>query len=322
MSMFRRFATLLLVAILAFGPVLADARPGYNSGSSYGSIGSRGSRTFVPSPGAAPIQRSVTPVQPSQPGPVTAGPAWSRPALAPALSSGGSFWHGLAGGLFGAWMFSQMFGGGGYYGEGGMPMHAGGLAGTIVMLLVVFWIGRMLCRSGLSAAIPRVMQPGPRPAWGGGTSGGYQPVPPAAQSSLTLVQADFARFGEAFSSIQTAWSRGDVEALRRFTTPEMASYFAEMLANNTSRGVANRVEGATLKLGEPRESWREGSVEYATCRLCWDAIDYTHRLDRQPNELGYLVDGDPRQPTAAEEFWTFRRVVGGSWVLSAIQQKG
>ena len=39
--------------------------------------------------------------------------------------------------------------------------------------------------------------------------------------------------------IQTAWSRGDLNALRRSMTPEMLSYFSEELSRNTSDGVEN-----------------------------------------------------------------------------------
>ena len=35
---------------------------------------------------------------------------------------------------------------------------------------------------------------------------------------------------------------------------------------------------------------------------------------------GRLLEGDPIRPTEATELWTFRRVPGGPWLLSAIQQ--
>jgi predicted lipid-binding transport protein (Tim44 family) len=71
-----------------------------------------------------------------------------------------------------------------------------------------------------------------------------------------------------------------------------------------------------LLQGEPRESWREGTTDYATTHLRWSAIDYNERLG-QP---GMIIAGDPHQPVVSEEFWTFRRAAGGVWLLSAIQQ--
>jgi predicted lipid-binding transport protein (Tim44 family) len=52
----------------------------------------------------------------------------------------------------------------------------------------------------------------------------------------------------------------------------------------------------------------------------WSAIDYVVRLGRSPGQPDYLVSGDPKTPTEAEEVWTFVRRHGGEWLLSAIQQ--
>jgi predicted lipid-binding transport protein (Tim44 family) len=35
---------------------------------------------------------------------------------------------------------------------------------------------------------------------------------------------------------------------------------------------------------------------------------------------GRVVDGSPQEHVTATELWTFLRVPGGQWVLSAIQQ--
>jgi predicted lipid-binding transport protein (Tim44 family) len=318
-SVFRNVLALVLVALLALAPAVAEARAGYSSGAPYSSLGSRGSRTYDPLAGAAPVQRSVTP---SVPGSPSTGPAWTTPGRGPSgygWSSGHSFWRGLAGGFFGAWLGSMLFGGSSY-GYDGMGMHAGGFLGSFVMLLVLFWVGRLVWRSVMGFG------PGFGPAFARGGAGRpmgfYQPVPRALQPALPLDERDFAAFGAVLTGVQAAWSRGDIDGLRRQVTPEMLSYFAGMLANNASQRVVNRVENVVLLHGDPLESWREGGVDYATCRLRWSALDYTHRLDRNPADRDFLVDGDPRRPVEVQECWTFRRTLGGAWLLSAIQQVG
>jgi predicted lipid-binding transport protein (Tim44 family) len=313
MSMSRRLSALALAAALAFGPVLAEARPGYTQSAPYGSIGSRGSRTWQSVPDAAPVQRSVTPAAPAKPAPAWTNPGWRQPAVA----SGGGFWRGLAGGFAGAWLWSLFAGGG--WGAGGYGLHAGGFLGSLMMLALILWVGRLVWRG--------IACDGPALRMAASPAAGFVPPGPSSQPAagptptpLAVEDRDFAEFGRVLTGIQAAWSRQDLAGLQRLATPEMASYFAGMLADNTSRGIANRVESVTLLRGLPVESWREGSVDYATCRLRWSAVDYTHRLDRAPGEPGYLVDGDPSNPQPVEEFWTFRRTGGGAWLLSAIQQ--
>jgi predicted lipid-binding transport protein (Tim44 family) len=46
-------------------------------------------------------------------------------------------------------------------------------------------------------------------------------------------------------------------------------------------------------------------------------VDVTRRLSD-----GAVVEGDPERRTEAVELWTFQRVQGGPWLLSAIQQTG
>jgi predicted lipid-binding transport protein (Tim44 family) len=120
--------------------------------------------------------------------------------------------------------------------------------------------------------------------------------------------------------VQGAWSKGDLDTLRHYVTPEMLSYFREELATNTSQGVENRVDDVALIRGDVRDGWDEGALQYATCLLHWRAIDYTVRTGRKPTDPDWLVDGDPRRPSEAQELWTFARSPGGHWLLSAIQQ--
>ena len=108
--------------------------------------------------------------------------------------------------------------------------------------------------------------------------------------------------------------------MRRVLTPEMLSYFSEELTRNSSQGVQNIVSDVHLLKGDVSEAWEEGDLEYATAFMRWSAIDYVVRLGRSPGQPDYLVSGDPKTPTEAEEVWTFVRRHGGEWLLSAIQQ--
>ncbi len=114
--------------------------------------------------------------------------------------------------------------------------------------------------------------------------------------------------------IQAAWSRSDLNGLRAMATPEMVGYFAEQLAELSSRGVRNEVRDVRLLKGDLAEAWNEGNRDYATVLLKISMIDVT--LDTQ----GRVVDGSPDEHVTITEFWTFLRSAGGHWILSAIQQ--
>ena len=121
-------------------------------------------------------------------------------------------------------------------------------------------------------------------------------------------------FERLLSETQAAYSNEDLNALRARVTPEMLSYFAEDLAQNTSRGVVNRVSDVKLLQGDLAEAWREGNTDYATAAMKFSHID--KMVDRA---TGRVVEGDDH-PQTATEVWTFRRERGGNWLLSAIQQ--
>jgi predicted lipid-binding transport protein (Tim44 family) len=80
------------------------------------------------------------------------------------------------------------------------------------------------------------------------------------------------------------------------------------------------VEDVTLLQAEIRESWTEGTTQYATALLHWSAKDYTVSLAKQPGEPGFVIEGNEKAPTETSEVWTFMRYQNGKWLLSAIQQ--
>ena len=130
-----------------------------------------------------------------------------------------------------------------------------------------------------------------------------------------LNEQDLAAIEALLVQTQAAWSAGDVAALQRLATPEMAGYFNEQLRDDHARGLENRVEQVHLLKGDVNETWKEGPLDYATVTLTWSAIDYTLRLPS-----GEVVAGDPRHPSENVEVWTLLRSPGAPWILSAIQQ--
>jgi predicted lipid-binding transport protein (Tim44 family) len=78
--------------------------------------------------------------------------------------------------------------------------------------------------------------------------------------------------------------------------------------------VRNSVTDVHLDHGDLAEAWAEDGREYATVAMRFSMTDVT-RDDR-----GAVVDGSLAERITATEIWTFMRVPGGRWVLSAIQQ--
>ncbi|HZT52459.1 MAG TPA: hypothetical protein VFA22_11020, partial [Stellaceae bacterium] len=214
MRSWRNLAALFLAAVIVLSPALADARAGgsYRSGggSSFMSQGSRGSRTYD-----QPMQRSITPQAPSQPGYGT-GTGYGYGSAHP-------FWTGLAGGLFGGWLGSLLFP------HWGMGYGFGGVFGSLLSWLVIiglFWWGIRLLRGRFATASGVGYEPlrfgglgGMQPGVGG--SGAARGAP------LAIVEADYQAFETILKQVQAAWSAGNLAELRHVATPEMLSYFAE-----------------------------------------------------------------------------------------------
>jgi predicted lipid-binding transport protein (Tim44 family) len=135
---------------------------------------------------------------------------------------------------------------------------------------------------------------------------------PAGQP-LTIAKADYDVYEQLLSDVQAAFSAEDLGTLRAKATPEMVSYFAEQLTQNSSRGLVNRVTDVKLLQGDLAEAWREGDAEYATVAMRFALND--SMVERAS---GRTVEGG--NPSEATELWTFRRALGGDWLLSAIQQ--
>jgi predicted lipid-binding transport protein (Tim44 family) len=306
-------ALVAIAATLAFAVVEADAAPRMN-------FGSRGSRTFLAPPptatapnAARPIERSMT--QPGQPG----APSVARPA-APA-GPGGFFNRpgllgGLAAGFLGAGLFGILFGHGLLGGLGGIASLLGLILQIGIVSLVAMLVWRWWQRHSQPAAAfaggPMLSDVAPNQQRM--NFGGFGGSATSGDISFRSKPADFDAFERILGEVQAAYGAEDLGALRARMTPEMLSYYSEELAKNSSRGIINRVSDVKLLQGDLAEAWHEGDDDYATAAMRYSFVERT--LDRVS---GGTVDGDTN-PQEATELWTFRRTLGGQWVLSAVQQ--
>lgn len=306
------FGAALAIGALAAEP--ADARRG-------GSFGSRGMRTYSAPPptrtapqGAAPIQRSMTPQTPGQPG---ARPATPANAQAGQPQRRGGFLGGMGGGLLGGLLAGGLIGA--MMGHG---LGAGGMSTVLLQVLVAglaAFLLMKLFRRGRQPALAGFGQPGAassrfeaaQPAYGGGST--YTPTN-AQYVELIVTPADRDAFERLLGEVQGAFGREDYAALRERTTPEIMSFLAEELGANATQGRRNEVSAVRLLEADVAEAWREGDADYATAALRYESLDIMR--DRQ---TGAVVAGDPGQPTEATELWTFVRQRGQPWKLSAIQ---
>ncbi len=311
MANWRILLALFCCACMALAPALAEARAGSSFGGRGSSFGSRGVRSWENN-GAQPLSRSLAPRSPSAPG---VAPGMPAPAYGGGFYNRHPFLTGLAGGLFGSWLFGHMAYGGGLGGA------AGAFFGTILWLALigfVIWFVIRLFRARASSN-----------GWPGAASAGLRPrsagtaAPTAGRfrgRDVNLSDADLGEFQRLHAAIQDAWSAGDLARMRPLMTPEMIGYFTDELTRDRSRGLRNVVGNVALLKGELAEAWEEGDLQYATAYLRWRAVDYTTRVPAIAGEAAQIVAGDPRQAAEFEEVWTFVRRRGGNWLLSAIQQ--
>jgi hypothetical protein len=311
MPFLRAVFALLFVGLLAFATVsAADAR----AGSGFSS-GSRGSFTYSPPPStstapfnAQPMQRSYSPQAPSP----SFAPSYAQPSYANRgfFGGAGGFGTGLLGGILGAGLVGMLFGHGFSGGLGGGMSIFGLLIQIVLIYFVVKFVMGFFSRRVAPAGF------GAGPSMGASASFASAPSRPAIRQ-VDIGPEEFAAFEQRLYSIQEAYSREDLEGLRRIATPEMVAYFAEDLAQNAGRGTVNRISQVKLLQGDLSEAWGEGAVDYATVAMRFSLIDATYEraTDR-------VVAGDAVTPQQVTELWTFRRDGSGPWMLSAIQQTG
>ena len=298
-------AAFVLAVLIALAPGLALARAG--SGFSFGS---RGSQTYVAPPStstapyAMPMQRSLTPQSPSYGTPGLARPSYG-------YGGGSPFMSGLMGGFIGAGIAGMLFGHGMFGGISGF----GGMLGFLLQIFLLVMLGRWLFRTFLGGAFAGGGGGGGGMGMGiGGAPAGAAPRVGAPPRPIQIAPGDFQSFEHLLQAVQAAWSAHDLNTLRSIATPEMVSYFAEQLGEQTSRGVRNLVTDVHLDHGDLAQAWAEDGREYATVAMRFSMTDVTR------DSAGAVVDGSLVERVSATEVWTFLRVPGGRWVLSAIQQ--
>ena len=301
-----RLLAVIVALALALAPGIADARAGGGS-----SMGSRGSQTWSapPStgtaPSASPMQRSLTPGGSAYGSGYNGG--YGR-------GFGGGFGSGLLGGLLGFGLAGLLLG----HGFGGFGMF--GLFGLLIRIAIIVFIVRWLMRM-FRGPSPQYAGGGPAMFTPNGTMGGAMggPGPMAGGGRhgvvpIAIAPADYQAFEQLLVAIQAAWSAQDLHRLSALLTPEMLSYFSDQLTEQASRDVRNTVSDVQLSQGDLAEAWAEDGREYATVAMRFQMIDATY------DQAGRVVDGSSTEHVTATEIWTFVRVPGGHWILSAIQQ--
>ena len=325
---FRKFALFAaLAAALSVGAVDAWARPGGGS-----SMGSRGSKTYTAPPAtrtapnsASPIERSVTPrATPSS-------PSVGRPSS----PFGRGLMGGLLGGLLGAGLFGMLFGHGLMGGLGGLTSFLGlllqiGLIVLLVRFAMNFFRNRQAASAGAApgpqGAAYRGPQQGGGLAGGGlaggapnaGFGGGFGGPAPAQTAPLEIAKSDFDAFERKLGEVQQAFSAEDVGTLRRICTPEIAAHLEQEIADNSARGLVNKVSDVRLLQGDLAEAWREPNADYATVAMRFALKDVMVE-----KATGRVVSSQSTIPEEVTELWTFRRASGAdssAWTLSAMQQ--
>jgi predicted lipid-binding transport protein (Tim44 family) len=228
---------------------------------------------------------------------------------------GGGLLGGLAAGFLGAGLFGVLFGHGFLGGMGGFASFLGLLlqVGLVIIVARLAWAWWQRRNQPAFASGPSMRENlsggGARPGFGGFGGGGFASSP---DQPLEVTPDDFNKFEQLLGEIQTAYSNEDLNALRARLTPEMVSYFAEEMTQNSSRGEVNKLSDVKLLQGDLSEAWREGEDEYATVAMRYSLNDTM--VDRATGKVIQI------EPSEATELWTFRRARGGQWILSAIQQ--
>jgi predicted lipid-binding transport protein (Tim44 family) len=316
----RRFGPwailLVLLSALALVATEADARVGAGR-----SMGSRGTHTYTAPPTTRTAPNAASPFQRSTTSPSSPSSGVGRTATAPTTGGffgrpgffGGGFLGGLAAGFLGAGLFGLLFGHGLFGGLGGI----GSIFGLLLQVIIVVFVARMIWNWWQRRNQPAYAGPGNPEPYDYGQSSNVPATEGGAPAGETIAigKDDYDAFERLLSDVQIAYGREDIETLRRLATPEMVSYFSDDLADNASRGLVNHVSDVKLMQGDLSEAWREGNVDYATVAMTFTLIDTM--VERAS---GRVVDGDPAKPGEATELWTFRRVSGGQWILSGIQQ--
>jgi len=149
----------------------------------------------------------------------------------------------------------------------------------------------------------------PQPQQGFAGFGGTEPASPIQGQAVTPdIDHDFfiTAAKDIFVRMQAAWDKKDMEEIRGFCTPEVASRIeAEMASLGET---TNKTEVATLN-AEIMDSWVESNLE-------WVAVHFTAMIKEEE-------DGIEIAAHEVQEHWIFQHDPSGddpTWYLAGIQQ--
>jgi predicted lipid-binding transport protein (Tim44 family) len=114
--------------------------------------------------------------------------------------------------------------------------------------------------------------------------------------------------------IVQAFSRGDEEALRALTSPDVLSGFKTALDERKTRGETMQTTLVGLNDARIVEAKVENNLAVVAVRFDGQFITAIHGQD------GALIEGDPQSPTNVVDVWTFARPHDSStpnWTLVA-----
>ena len=297
----------LLAALTLVGVGTAEARKG-------GSFGSRGTRTYQTVPQTQTLPKTTGPVTYSTTPKTTA----TQPGVGTQAQRNGWFGGGLGGWIVGGLLFGGLFGllaGTGFGGFGGFLAL---LVQVALLTVVLRWLFRRFGQPQTANGAPYRYEAPRGPA---GSSHRPDPAGPRSGASrragrrdqLGVTDSDLATFEKRLGELQDAYSREDLAALRRITTPEVLDYLSRELDDSRAKGLRNEVYDVRLLMGDVAEAWREDGRDFATAALRYESRDVMR--DRA---TGAVVSGEDRVAETAE-VWTFTRSRGGDWLVSAIQ---
>lgn len=328
---FALFALFLIVgfSVLAVWPDDADARR-FGGGSSFGSRGSRSfsTPTRATTPRQSTVNRNSRTTQPTNSS--TAGRSGG-------MSSG--LMGGIGGFMLGGLLGSMLFGGGGGAGTAGGGGMGGGIGFLEILLIggaiwfLLRWAKQQKAKAaGAGNAMPRqslgdmfntqsTNKPSPQTF---SNQGGGDEISNGINQIVSMdANFDEHQFLEgakmAFQQIQESWSNWSVDRLKPLLTERMWNMVQSQAQEAKAAGRRDIIEKIRFNKAEISEVWQESGEDWISVHLQITMLEYSTDV------AGNLLEGDPDNPVAIEEYWTFSRPMGSqnpNWFLAAIQQPG
>jgi predicted lipid-binding transport protein (Tim44 family) len=297
--MLKALSLVIVSAALAFGTATADAKK-FGGGKSVGSQRDSVTQRQANGPSAAPATAGATAP--------AAGAAATGAAGAAAKST--PKWLGPVAGIAAAlglgYLMSQM-------GTAGL---VGFLIVGLLFIVGMFFLGRMMMRKNAASPTgapmpfghgsPAQAEPALRTSAAGVMGGTAAPVMASGLAGGFGIPADFDKAGfednakKQFMSLQAANDKGDLDAVRDFTTDELYNQIAkDVVGGNKEATRVEELNAELLGIETDRGNY-------------WASVQFTGKM----SEDGIVM------ATPFTEVWNLMKPVDGSkgWLLSGIQQ--